>query len=153
MGHFKRLNCSLSGWDVTNTLLSTTNISFTAMAASNPVMLTPALIAGGVHLISAQVQRGCGLRERCHKQLKASRDYTNIAREIRIFLRRQEMKLEPPLPAPLGAPQQQQGGGIRMNGGMGGCNTPASTVGTDIAIFLNDTRRTISLLEERTKAI
>lgn len=152
LGFYKSLNCSLGGWQIANTLLSTTNLSFTAMATTNSVMLTPALISGGVHLVSAQILRGSGLRSRCQAQLKASHDYTNIAQEIRAFLRRQEIKLEPALPPPLGSSQNQNmnGGGMRqMNGGA----TPSSTIGTDIAIFLVDTRRTIALLEERCRSI
>ena len=152
LGLYKQLNCRLGGWQVTNTLLSTTNISFTAMATTTPVMLTPALISGGVHLVSSQILRGSGLREKCQAQLKASGDWTNIAREIIVFLRRQELKLEPALPPPLGAQNQNMNnGGMRPMGGLGG--TTSSTIGLDIAVFLGDTRRSIALLEERCRSI
>jgi len=140
----RRAKCAITGWSITNTFISAVGISFTAMASTASVMLTPALIAGGGAFVSAQVLTGCNFREKSIHLLNISKSYSNVGREIQAFVRRQNNKREAPQQPQLQHQQHQGhqnfGGGQRLGTG-------------DVDDFHYYVKQRIGLLDDSAKLI
>lgn len=132
-----------------------------AMGTVHPSVLPPALIFGSIHFVSDQVFKNCDLRNKKREHKDSAQEYSNIAREIKVFIAQQEMKLNDAINGGTALPTTRVGGGhmqqMMNQQGPGGSSSSSDTSKKfstqEVVDFLKHINHTLSMLENHSLRI